>query len=385
MTTSYRPVARVAVAVLGLTIAGLGAVAAPASAVSDTLAYDCSNALTGPFVATAVIDTNAPTTLGAGMTVPITTSTTVVVPAPVVDDLRDASIAFVEGTAAATGTVDGAPRQTALTVPRTNIPGPSNSMTLVGNGSSGLITGGVVGSTILIGAGDFDVTLTGYTDAGVQLTTQTVICDLQAGQPTLVDSVSVVQTTTTTTLTVESPVEYGGVVTASAEVAQSGSSAKPSGSVAFTYAGKTVTVAVKGGKAKADLPQALTMGTNHVTAVFTPTDKDKSPSQAVAPFTVVRGSTITTASAAVRIATHRVVGKALVESVNGTEVAGKVKFTLKRDGTKIRTAIVDLNAKDKAKKVFANIRKVGTYLVVAKYLGSDTLKRSKGRVKLTIM
>jgi hypothetical protein len=75
----------------------------------------------------------------------------------------------------------------------------------------------------------------------------------------------------------------------------------------------------------------------------------------------------------------------LVESVNGTDVVGQVKFTLKRDGTKIRTAIVDLNAKDKAKKVFANIRKPGTYLVVAKYLGSDTLQRSKGRVKLNIV
>ena len=68
--------------------------------------------------------------------------------------------------------------------------------------------------------------------------------------------------------------------------------------------------------------------------------------------------------------------------MNATDVAGKVKFTLKRNGTKIRSAIVDLNAKDKAKKVFANISKPGTYLVVARYLGSETLKRSKGRVKL---
>ena len=385
MTTSTRPVGRAAIAVLGLTIAGLAAVAAPASAVSATLNYDCANALTGPFVATAVIDTNAPATLGSGMTVPITTTTTVVVPAPVVDDLRDASIAFVDGTAAATGTVDGAARQTTLTVPHTNVPGPGNSMTLVGTGPSGNITGGAVGTTILIGAAGFDVTLKGYTDAGVLLTTQTVTCALQSGQATLVDSVSVVQTSTTTTLTVDGPVEYGGVTTARAEVTQGGSNAKPSGSVAFTYAGKTVTVVVKGGKAQTDLPAALTMGANQVTAVFTPTDKDKSPSQTTAAFTVVRGTTTTTASAAIREARHRLVGKALVTSENATDVAGKVKFTLKRDGTKIRSAIVGLNAKDKAKKVFANISKPGTYLVVAKYLGSDTLKRSKGKVKLNIL
>jgi len=385
MTTSHRPVGRAAIAALGLTIAGLGAVAAPASAVSATLSYDCANSFTGPFVATAVIDTNAPTTLGAGMTVPIATTTSVVVPQAVVDQLRSASIAFVDGTAAATGTVDGAARQTTLTVPHTNVPGPGNSMTLVGNGPSGNITGGAVGTTILIGAGDFAVTLKGYTDAGVLLTTQTVTCALQSGQATLVDSVSVVQTSTTTTLTVDGPVEYGGVTTARAEVTQGGSNAKPSGSVAFTYAGKTVTVAVKGGKAQTDLAPALTMGANQVTAVFTPTDKDKSPSQTTAAFTVVRGTTTTTASAAIREARHRLVGKALVTSENATDVAGKVKFTLKRNGTKIRSAIVDLNAKDKAKKVFANISKPGTYVVVAKYLGSDTLKRSKGRVKLNIL
>ena len=292
----------------------------------------------------------------------------------------------MEGTAAATGTVDGAARQTTLTIPQHQHPGGRQQHDAGGHRPQRQRSPAArSGSTILIGAGDFDVTLKGYTDAGVLLTTQTVTCDLPSGQPTLVDSVTVVQTTTTTTLTVDSPVEYGGVATASAEVTQGGSNAKPSGSVAFTYAGKTVTVAVKGGKAQTDLAPALTMGANQVTAVFTPTDKDKSPSQTTAAFTVVRGSTTTTASAAVREARHRLVGKALVISENATDVAGKVKFTLKRNGTKIRSAIVDLNAKDKAKKVFANISKPGTYLVVAKYLGSDTLKRSKGRVKLNIL
>ena len=56
MLTSHRPVCRAGIAVLGLTIAGLGTVAAPASAVSGTLNYDCANALTGPFVATTAGD-----------------------------------------------------------------------------------------------------------------------------------------------------------------------------------------------------------------------------------------------------------------------------------------------------------------------------------------
>ena len=155
---------------------------------------------------------------------------------------------------------------------------------------------------------------------------------------------SSVQAATTTALTVDGPVEYGGVPTANAEVTQAGTSSKPSGSVAFTYAGKTVTVAVKGGKAKTDLPQALTMGTNKVTAVFTPTDKDKAPSQTTATFTVVRGPTTSTAALNYRDVRGRLVAKALVASVNETDVTGRVRFTVKRDGIKIRTAIVDLNS-----------------------------------------
>jgi len=251
--------------------------------------------------------------------------------------------------------------------------------TIFGNGGWDTIEGGAGADYISGGTGR-------DTASNVVVPETTFTCALNppTGQNLLVDTVNVVQTSTTTTLSVDGPVEYGGVTTARAEVTQGGSNAKPSGSVAFTYAGKTVTVVVKGGKAQADLPPALTMGANQVTAVFTPTDKDKSPSQTTAAFTVVRGTTTTTASAAIREASHRLVGKALVVSENATDVAGKVKFTLKRNGTKIRSGIVDLNAKDKAKKVFANISKPGTYLVVAKYLGSDTLKRSKGRVKLNI-
>ncbi len=111
------------------------------------------------------------------------------------------------------------------------------------------------------------------------------------------------------------------------------------------------------------------MGTNKVTAVFTPTDKDKAPSQATASFTVVRGPTTSTAAINYRDVRGRLVAKALVASVNETDVTGRVRFTVKRDGIKIRTAIVDLNSHDRARKTFANIRKVGQYVVAAKYLG----------------
>jgi hypothetical protein len=380
----------VLVVTAALAAAGLPLLTAgPAQAVTVLpLTYSCTNSLNATsYNFTAVVDTNAPATLGSGMTTPITVTSDVTIPPELVTTLRDVpGLATVEGTSASIGTINGVDRLSTLAIPKTAVPADGTVMHVIGTGSGGSITGGAVGSSILLGAGNFTAKLTGRdTAANVVMPETTFTCTLTpAGQNLLVDTVNVVQTTTTTTLTVDSPVEYGAVATARAEVTQAGSSAKPSGSVAFTYAGKTVTVAVKGGKAQTDLAPALTMGANQVTAVFTPTDKDKSPSQTTAAFTVVRGATTTTASAAIREARHRLVGKALVTSVNATDVAGKVKFVLKRNGTKIRSAIVDLNSKDKAKKVFANISKPGTYLVVAKYLGSDTLKRSKGRVKLNL-
>ena len=188
------------VATAALITAGAATLASPVTAATGNVDYDCNNVLTGPFVATAVIDTDAPAELATGQTVPITLSTSVVVPAEVVTDLRDAGIATVSGTGTANGIVDGAPRQATLTVPSTAVPGAGNTMTLVGSGPAGTITAGAVGSTILIGAGDFSVTLNGYNTTGGLVTTQTVTCLQQGSQLTLIDSVAVVKAPTTTTL-----------------------------------------------------------------------------------------------------------------------------------------------------------------------------------------
>ena len=388
MTTSSQLVRRALLATGALIASGAVVLSAPTQAASVALTYHCTTSPNvGEYDVSAVVDTNAPATLGSGMTVPITVTSDVTIPDSLATTLRGFNVASVEGTSQSTGTVNGASRVSTLTIPKTAVPAPGTPMHLIGTGPGGTITAGAIGSTILLGAGNFTATLTPKDTAGntVAPGVTTFTCALApSGQNLLVDSVTAVQTTTTTTVAVDGPVSYGAIPVAHAEVTQGGSSTKPAGSVAFTYGGKTITVAVKGGKAKADLPQALTMGANHVTAVFTPTDKDKAPSQATGAFTVVRGPTTTTASVVFRDIRHLLVGKALVVADLGTDVAGQVKFTLKRDGTRIRTATVDLNAKDKARKAFANIRKAGTYLLVAKYLGSPTLKRSANRIKINI-
>ena len=370
-----------------LTTTGLAAVSAPAGAVSGILSYDCTSSPDiGSHVFTAVIDTDAPATLGTGLSAPITTTSTVTVPVAVADTLRGLGVTYVAGSADATGTVDAVNRQTTLAIPNTPVPPAlGTTMELVGKGPSGSITGGPIGTTIQLGAGNFTATVTGYNSVGSVGSPYTFTCTLQASQNLLVDTVSVVPVPTTTTITVQpSPLEYGAAPDVTADVTQAGSNAKPAGTVEFTFEGKTVKVDVKAGKAKATLAAALTLGSRTVTAKFTPTDATLATSEASKSVTVVRGSTTTTATARYRPARDRLVGKALVESVQGTDVSGDVKFVLKRNGDKIRSAVVELNAFDKAKKVFKNIHKKGTYVVVAKYLGSATLKRSKGRVKLVI-
>jgi hypothetical protein len=375
-------------AALALVATGTALVAAPVGAASASLAYDCTSPqLPGNHDFTAVIDTNAPATLGSGLSANITTTATVTVPATLADALRTAGATSVDGTADGTGTVDGVPRKTTLTIPKTAVaPTMGTTTTVVGSGPSGSITGGAAGTTILLGAGDFTATITGYDSVGAAISpAYTFSCILEGGQNLLVDTVSVVKAPTTVTLTVlEPPVEYGEQPTVSAVVASSVSNAKPAGTVEFTFDGTTINVEAKGGKATAIFPPALDLGRQQVTAVFTPESPNLAPSTTKKSFRVVRDQTSTEATARYREFRERMVAKAKVVAEHGTEVSGSVKFVLKRNGVKIRTSIKLLNRFDKAKKVFRNVSKPGRYAVIARYLGSDTLKRSVDRVKLRV-
>ena len=245
-----RPLGRAALAVAALTGAGLVTVAAPSQAASATLTYDCTtnfDANTYPF--TAVIDTDAPATLGSGLSATIATTSTVTVPEAIADLIRSVNATTVAGTSTATGTINGTARQSTLTIPST--PGSPDGTTLVvvGSGPSGSITAGAAGTTILLGAGAFTATVTGYNSVGTSVVTASFTCSLQpTTQDLLVDSVAVVPVATTTAITVQNaPIQYGDTPNVTAEVTAAGKG-KPDGTVAFTYAGKTVTVDVKGGR-----------------------------------------------------------------------------------------------------------------------------------------
>ncbi len=387
MNSTTRPLARVATATAAmLATAGLAAVANPATAVSSTLSYDCGSPI-GAQVFTVVVDTALPATMSPGQSVGIVTTTVLTLPAAVVDYARTTySAVTADASLDSVLTVNGAPTATTLAAPKTPLPGaPATAMNLTATGPSGSLLAGPLGTTYEVGTGNFTANLLFYKADGTGAGNFTSTCVLQAGQNVHVDTVTVVPAPTTTTIAVKpSPVEYGAEPTVTAAVATSGSKAKPAGTIAFTFAGKTVKVAVKGGKVKATLPRALAMGVRPVTAKFTPTDPNLAVSESTKNITVVRDQTTTTASAVYRDARDRLVGKGKVVALHGTAVTGKVKFVLKRDGAKIRTALISVNTFGGAKKVFENISKAGHYTVVARYLGSPSLKRSVDRAKLVV-
>ena len=294
-------------AALALAATGTALVAAPATAASASLAYNCTSPQIpgGPYVFAAVIDTNAPATLGSGLTAALTTTATVIVPANLADQFRAGGVTTVDGSAAATGTVDGVHRQTTLTIPKTAVtPTVGTTTTVVGTGPSGSITGGAAGTSILLGAGDFTAAITGYNSAGIAVgPAYNFTCTLQAGQNLLVDTVSIVKAPTTVALTVlEPPVEYGEQATVTAIVASTASNKKPDGTVEFTIGGTTIKAEVKGGKATAIFPPAVDLGMQQVTAAFTPTDPNLAPSTATKNFRVLRDQTTTEATAVYRAA-----------------------------------------------------------------------------------
>jgi hypothetical protein len=357
----------------------------PAGAVSTTLSYDCGSPIGGQ-VFTVVVDTDLPTTMSPGQSVGIVTTTVLTLPAAVVDYARTTYSAVTAGASLdSVLTVNTASTPTTLAAPKTPLPGaPATAMSLTATGSSGNLLAGPIGTTYEIGTGNFTANLLFYKADGTGAGNFSSTCILQAAQNVHVDTVTVVPAPTTTTITVVAPVEYGAEPDVSAAVATAGAKAKPAGTIEFTFEGKTVKVEVKGGKAKATLPQALTMGVRPVTAKFTPTDKNLAVSETTKNVTVVRDQTTTTASAVYRDARNRLVGKGKVVAQHGTAVTGKVKFVLKRDGVKIRTALIGVNKFGAAKKVFKNVSKAGNYTVVARYLGSPSLKRSVDRAKLVV-
>lgn len=70
--------------------------------------------------------------------------------------------------------------------------------------------------------------------------------------------------------------------------------------------------------------------------------------------------------------------------MHATAVTGFVRLVLKRDGARMRSAKVEVNKFGTATKAFKNISTAGKFILVARYLGSPSLKPSADGAKLVV-
>ena len=130
----------------------------------------------------------------------------------------------------------------------------------------------------------------------------------------------------------------------------------------------------------ADIAAVLTLGKADGWSGDAPVDCELADGQdlTVGDVTVVKAGTETTAKLAYKKKAKKMIGKAAVDAPeSGVDAAGQVKFTLKRNGKKVGSKSAELNANERAKAVFKNIKKKGKYKVVAKYVGGDNFMGSK--------
>ncbi len=101
---------------------------------------------------------------------------------------------------------------------------------------------------------------------------------------------------------------------------------------------------------------------------------------------VVKAASRTNATATYKKRKKKAVAKAKVRAVNGIAVNGKVRFVLKRGKKTIATKQDRLNRRDIAKAVFkrGKLRRPGKYKVIARYQGSDRLKKSADLSKFRV-
>jgi pectate lyase len=159
--------------------------------------------------------------------------------------------------------------------------------------------------------------------------------------------------------------------------------AAPTGTVTFSVGGKAKTKAVVSGKATAKLP-SVPPGHYIVSAEFVPSQPSLlTTSTDTASYTVPRIATKSRAFASY-VAPGLLKARARVAAHGGSDVSGKVKIILKRNGQTIKKATVRLSSLGVAKRKFRGTSPSGKYLVVAKYLGTRKFKPSTDRFRFTL-
>jgi len=166
---------------------------------------------------------------------------------------------------------------------------------------------------------------------------------------------------------------------------------KPTGKVELKVGDQTLVAEVaNSSRVEFDLPLLGASTTPYtVAATFIPTDPLAFSASSAPPgnVTVTKDATTSTTFARHSVVKRRIIAKSFVTSANAQVPTGKVKFVLRRNGRKIAASVVSLNAnsdatRNLARAKFLDVRKTGTYKVVAKYRGSANFLASRGRYKI---
>lgn len=182
------PVRRVAAVSAAALVASIVTAVPVSAATVAPLNYDCvTRQLTERFTVTA--DTDVPATVTAGAPVTDTATYTIMYP---VTPSQTAPLRFVEGTAAITTTVFGAPLPLTATMPRVTV-GTYGDFSLVAASGLSATAPATPGSYDIV-AGDFSVVLDLTQEDGTPYMVPRVefVCTLVAGQNAVVDTVEVV-------------------------------------------------------------------------------------------------------------------------------------------------------------------------------------------------
>lgn len=145
-------------------------------------------------------------------------------------------------------------------------------------------------------------------------------------------------------------------------------------------AGDVVDVALDDRADAADIEASLSWYAENSTdpqgPISVPCELGDGQNLAVGMVTIVQAGTETNAKLTYKKAKKMLVGKANVDAPeSGADLAGKVKFILKKNGKAFKTATKDVNAKGIATVKWAKIKK-GNYKLVTKYLGTENFTKS---------
>lgn len=261
--------------VLGLAAASASIVGTAPSASAATLSFDCTVPIVGLQTFSVDISHSAPAQLPTGSTVTPDVTAILNIPASLADLMRGLlGVEEVEGVVESAVTVDGVTQTVPLTIPRTDA-GDSGDAVLTATGALAPITGGDPGDTIEVLAGDQNVAMTLFNAAG-EGSPFAVPCTPTVGQDLTMGTISVVKAGSTTKVAASYSAKRDKVIGTATVKARNGIAA--TGQVRFTLKKgtktlKTVTKALRNGKATASFLRVKKTGAYTVVAKYAGSDR----------------------------------------------------------------------------------------------------------------